>query len=118
MLPGARPGRPVGRELGAKGGLGGPGRGGRHPGQLVINSGGESSESLGSDMSEEHKRYLAELIGTAVLVLVGCAAAAIGTHATGATPVNVIAIAFASCPAVTPMASAICPVSAAHLNPP
>ena len=68
-------------------------------------------------MSEEHKRYLAELIGTAVLVLVGCGAAAIGTHATGATAVNVIGIAFAFGLAVTGMAYAIGPVSGAHINP-
>src|SRR6266536_1608872 len=67
-------------------------------------------------MSEEHKRYLAELIGTAVLVLVGCGAAAIGTHATGATAVNVIGIASAFGLTVTGMAYAIGP-SGAHINP-
>jgi aquaporin Z len=81
-----------------------------------MNSGVESAAGLeGSDMSEEHKRYLAELIGTAILVLVGCGAAAIGTHATGATAVNVIAAAFGL--AVTGMAYAIGPVSGAHINP-
>jgi aquaporin Z len=68
-------------------------------------------------MSEEHKRYLAELIGTAVLVLVGCGAIAIGTHASGATAVNVIGIAFAFGLTVTGMAYAIGPVSGAHINP-
>ena len=68
-------------------------------------------------MSEANKRYLAELIGTAVLVLVGCGAAAIGTHASGATAVNVIGIAFAFGLAVTGMAYAIGPVSGAHINP-
>jgi aquaporin Z len=68
-------------------------------------------------MSEEHKRYLAELIGIAVLVLVGCGAAAIGTYATGATAVNVIGIAAAFGLAVTGMAYAIGPVSGAHINP-
>jgi aquaporin Z len=68
-------------------------------------------------MSEEHRRYLAELIGTAVLVLVGCGAVVIGTHATGATAVNVIGIAFAFGLAVTGMAYAIGPVSGAHINP-
>jgi aquaporin Z len=64
-------------------------------------------------MSDANKRYLAELIGTAILVLVGCGAVAIGTHGSGATAVNVIGIAFAFGLAVTGMAYTIGPVSGA-----
>lgn len=68
-------------------------------------------------MSAAAKRYVAELIGTAVLVLVGCGAATIGTGATGVTAVNIIGIAFAFGLAVTAMAYGIGPVSGCHINP-
>lgn len=62
------------------------------------------------------KKYLAELIGTAVLVLVGCGAVAIGGY--GATlPLGVLPIGLAFGLAVTAMAYAIGPVSGCHINP-
>ena len=68
-------------------------------------------------MSAAAKRYVAELIGTAVLVLVGCGAATIGPGATGVTAVTIIGIAFAFGLAVTAMAYGIGPVSGCHINP-
>ncbi len=62
------------------------------------------------------KRYLAELIGTAVLVLLGCGAVAIGGYA-GALPLGAVPIAFAFGLAVTAMAYGIGPVSGCHINP-
>ena len=60
---------------------------------------------------------VAELIGTAVLVLVGCGAATIGTAGTDATAVNIVGIAFAFGLAVTAMAYGIGPISGCHINP-
>ncbi len=68
-------------------------------------------------MNQGMSRYLAECFGTAVLILVGCGAVAIGTGATGATAVNVIGIAFSFGLAVTAMAYAIGPISGCHINP-
>jgi aquaporin Z len=62
------------------------------------------------------KKYLAEAVGTAVLVLVGCGAVAIGAL-DGRTFVNVIGIAFAFGLSVTSMAYGIGPVSGCHINP-
>jgi aquaporin Z len=62
------------------------------------------------------KKYIAELIGTAVLVLVGCGAVAIGGYG-AALPMGVIPIAFAFGLAVTAMAYAIGPISGCHINP-
>jgi aquaporin Z len=62
------------------------------------------------------KKYVAEAIGTAVLVLVGCGAVAIGAL-DGRTFVNVIGIAFAFGLSVTSMAYGIGPVSGCHINP-
>ncbi|MCL2388904.1 MAG: MIP family channel protein [Elusimicrobia bacterium] len=58
------------------------------------------------------KKYLAELLGTAFLVLIGCGAAAIA----GAY-VGVLGIAFAFGIAVVVMAYAIGPISGCHINP-
>jgi aquaporin Z len=67
-------------------------------------------------MSGTVKKYLAELIGTAVLVLVGCGAVAIGGY--GATlPLGAVPIAFAFGLAVMAMVYAIGPVSGCHINP-
>src|ERR687884_354958 len=60
-------------------------------------------------------RYVAEVFGTAVLVLVGCGAVAIGTHGSGALAVNIIGIAFSFGLAVTAMAYAIGPISGCHI---
>jgi aquaporin Z len=67
-------------------------------------------------MSDSIKKYLAELIGTAVLVLFGCGAVAIGGYG-AALPLGVLPIAFAFGLAVTAMAYAIGPVSGCHINP-
>src|SRR4051794_41979534 len=67
-------------------------------------------------MSGSMKRYLAELIGTAVLVLVGCGAVAIGGYG-GLLPLGVVPIAFAFGLAVTAMAYGIGPISGCHINP-
>ena len=68
-------------------------------------------------MDGSSQRYVAELIGTAVLVLVGCGAATIGTAGTDATAVNIVGIAFAFGLAVTAMAYGIGPISGCHINP-
>jgi aquaporin Z len=62
------------------------------------------------------KKYLAEAVGTAVLVIIGCGAAAMGAE-DGRTFVDVIGIAFAFGLAVTAMAYGIGPVSGCHINP-
>jgi aquaporin Z len=62
------------------------------------------------------KMYGAEALGTAVLVLVGCAAVTTGA-VTGRTLVDVVGIAFAFGLAVTAMAYAIGPLSGCHINP-
>src|SRR5690606_30111515 len=67
-------------------------------------------------MNSTTKRYLAEAFGTAVLILLGCGAAAIGAT-DGRTLVDVIGIAFAFGLAVTAMAYGIGPISGCHINP-
>jgi aquaporin Z len=65
------------------------------------------------------KKYLAELIGTAVLVLVGCGAVTIGGSG-AALPIAAIAvlpIGLAFGLALTAMAYAIGPISGCHINP-
>src|SRR4051812_29243088 len=68
------------------------------------------------DLQPNLKRYVAEAVGTAVLVLVGCGAAAIGA-VDGRTFVDVVGIAFAFGLSVTSMAYGIGPVSGCHINP-
>jgi aquaporin Z len=65
------------------------------------------------------KKYLAELIGTAALVLIGCGAVTIGGHGATllATPMAVLPIGLAFGLAVTAMAYAIGPISGCHINP-
>ena len=63
-----------------------------------------------------YKKYLAEAVGTAVLVLVGCGAVTLG-NLDGRTLVNVIGIAFSFGLAVTAMAYGIGPISGCHINP-
>lgn len=68
------------------------------------------------------KKYVAEFIGTAVLVLIGCGSATIGElgGALGAPGIGAVAllpIAFAFGLAVTGMAYGIGPVSGCHINP-
>ena len=62
------------------------------------------------------RKYLVELIGTAVLVLVGCGAVVIGGYG-DALPLGVVPIGFAFGLAVMAMAYAIGPVSGCHINP-
>jgi aquaporin Z len=68
-------------------------------------------------MDGSSQRFVAELIGTAVLVLVGCGAATIRSAGTGAPAVNIFGIAFAFGLAVTAMAYGIGPISGCHINP-
>ena len=67
-------------------------------------------------MDKNMKSYLAECIGTAVLVLVGCGTVAIGGYS-GAPVVNVLGIGTAFGLAVAAVAYGLGPVSGAHLNP-
>ncbi len=62
------------------------------------------------------KKYLAELIGTAVLVLFGCGSVVLGTYG-GVFPIGMLPVAFAFGLAVTAMAYAVGPVSGCHINP-
>lgn len=62
------------------------------------------------------KKYVAEFIGTAVLVLLGCGSVAI-TGFAGVSPVWFLAVAFAFGLAVTSMAYGIGPISGCHINP-
>ena len=69
------------------------------------------------------KKYLAEFIGTATLVLLGCGSATIGNlggviggHEAYA-PLALLPVAFAFGLAVTAMAYGIGPVSGCHINP-
>ncbi len=67
-------------------------------------------------MSETVKKYVAELVGTAVLVLIGCGSVVLGGYG-AAFPVGMLPVAFAFGLAVTAMAYAIGPVSGCHINP-
>lgn len=67
-------------------------------------------------MGGNTQKYLAELIGTAVLVLVGCSSIVIAGFG-GAFPMGIMAIGMTFGMTVTAMAYAIGPVSGCHLNP-
>jgi aquaporin Z len=67
-------------------------------------------------MGGNTQKYLAELIGTAVLVLVGCSSIVIAGFG-GAFPIGIMAIGMTFGMTVTAMAYAIGPVSGCHLNP-
>jgi aquaporin Z len=67
-------------------------------------------------MSDMVRKYIAELIGTAVLVLFGCGSVAIVGYA-AAAPVGILPIAFAFGLALTAMAYGIGPISGCHINP-
>ncbi|MDQ0505908.1 aquaporin Z [Xanthobacter agilis] len=60
-------------------------------------------------------KYVAEFIGTAVLVLFGCGSAVLTGY--GAAPIGMLAIAFAFGLAVTSMAYGIGHISGCHINP-
>lgn len=61
------------------------------------------------------QKYIAEFLGTAVLVLFGCGAAVLTGY--GSAPIGMLAIAFAFGLAVTAMAYGIGHVSGCHINP-
>jgi aquaporin Z len=67
-------------------------------------------------MNANVRKYLVELIGTAVLVLVGCGAVVISGYG-AAAPLGIVPIGLAFGLAVMAMAYAIGPVSGAHINP-
>jgi aquaporin Z len=62
------------------------------------------------------KKYLAELIGTAVLVLFGCGSVVLGGYGT-TFPLGMLPVAFAFGLSVTAMAYTIGPISGCHINP-
>jgi len=66
-------------------------------------------------MNGSMKKYLAEFIGTAALVLLGCGAVTIGGYGSDALGVVPIGLAFGL--TVTAMAYAVGPVSGCHINP-
>ena len=67
-------------------------------------------------MGGNTQKYLAEVFGTAVLVLVGCATIVAGGIG-GAMPLGIFPIGMAFGMTVTAMAYAVGPVSGCHLNP-
>jgi aquaporin Z len=67
-------------------------------------------------MNTTVKKYLAELVGTAVLVLVGCGAIAIAGYG-GSFPLGIVPVGLAFGLAVMAMAYAVGPVSGCHINP-
>jgi aquaporin Z len=72
------------------------------------------------EMGGNVKKYIAELIGTAVLVLVGCGAVAIGGYGAAlgsGSVVDVLPIGLAFGLAVTAMAYMVGPISGCHINP-
>jgi aquaporin Z len=62
------------------------------------------------------KKYIAEMLGTAVLVFVGCGSVAIAGYG-GALPNGILPIALAFGLSVTAMAYCIGPISGCHINP-
>jgi aquaporin Z len=67
-------------------------------------------------MGGNTKKFLAELIGTAVLVLMGCGSVAIAGYGPS-FPVGMLPVALAFGLAVTAMAYTIGPISGCHINP-
>lgn len=63
------------------------------------------------------KKYLAEMIGTMVLVLLGCGAAVFAGTAQPFAPVGTLGVAFAFGLAVVAMAYSIGKISGCHINP-
>ena len=66
-------------------------------------------------MAGASKKYLAELIGTAALVLFGCGSVVIGYG--GAFPLGMLPVAFAFGLTIVAMAYLIGPISGCHVNP-
>jgi aquaporin Z len=62
------------------------------------------------------KKYIAELIGTATLVLVGCGAVVIGGFGPS-FPLGILPVALAFGLSITAMAYAVGPISGGHFNP-
>ncbi len=67
-------------------------------------------------MTTAFQKYLAEIIGTAVLVFVGCASIVLSGFG-GAFPIGILCIGLAFGMTVTAMAYTFGPVSGCHLNP-
>ena len=67
-------------------------------------------------MGGNSQKYLAEIFGTAVLVLIGCSSIVIAGFG-GAFPIGIFGIAITFGMTVTAMAYAVGPVSGCHLNP-
>ncbi|HCF81053.1 MAG TPA: aquaporin, partial [Porphyromonadaceae bacterium] len=63
------------------------------------------------------KKYLAEMIGTMVLVLMGCGAAVFAGAGQPFDPVGTLGVAFAFGLSVVAMAYAIGSISGCHINP-
>ena len=63
------------------------------------------------------KKAIAEFIGTFALVLIGCGAAVIGGMGSGATSIDVLAIAAAFGLIIVAMAYGIGQISGCHVNP-
>ncbi|MEJ0097947.1 MAG: aquaporin [Bauldia sp.] len=61
-------------------------------------------------------KYVAELLGTATLVLIGCGSVVLGGYGS-AFPVGMLPVAFAFGLAIVAMAYAIGPISGCHINP-
>jgi aquaporin Z len=83
----------------------------RHPnkGQQI------SIRALPTDWSDMRK-YIAEFVGTAALVLIGCGAVVIGGFG-AAFPLGILPVALAFGLTVTAMAYGIGPISGCHINP-
>lgn len=82
--------------------------------RLSLNKAGR--ESLAVTRGEIMKKYIAEFIGTATLVLVGCGAIVIGGFGP-AWPMGILPVALAFGLAVMAMAYTIGPISGCHINP-
>jgi aquaporin Z len=67
-------------------------------------------------MTEDYRKYLAELVGTAVLVFIGCSAIVLGGFG-ASMPLGIIGIGITFGMAVTAMAYTIGPISGCHINP-
>src|SRR5262245_59297235 len=85
----------------------------RRPGLLQGCGAGAGREGA---MGGNYQKYLAEVFGTAVLVLIGCASI-VAEGFGAAAPIGFIGIGMTFGMTVTAMAFAIGPVSGCHLNP-
>ena len=75
-----------------------------------------AARGAGRGYERSYQKYLAELVGTAVLVLIGCSSIVLSGLG-GVSPMGIIIIGMTFGMAVTAMAYTIGPVSGCHLNP-